>query len=146
MLRGVGQQVVQDLDDALPVGHHPGQVRGQVDEDGVPAAPAQERGCGPGPPGLATSEGSGVTDRVPVSMAPGIQQVADQAPHVIGLPVDEAEELNHLGRGRDRRGAQHAGGGALDRGQGSPQLVADHIQELGPHPLQLHQRCQDPEG
>ena len=141
VLPGVGQQVVQDLDDALPVGHHPGQVRRQVDQDSVPAAPAQE-----GVAGLVHQTGDigglGGHRQGAGFDAPGIQQVADQAPHVIGLLVNEPEELNHLGRGRDGRGAQHGDGGAFDRGQRGSQLVADHAQELGPQPLQLHQRRQ----
>ena len=41
--RGVREQVVQDLHDALPVGHHAGQLRPQVYLDGMPHAAAQER-------------------------------------------------------------------------------------------------------
>ena len=47
ILGRVGEEVVQHLDEALPVSPHPGQVRRQVDLDGVPAAAAQE-----GLPGL----------------------------------------------------------------------------------------------
>ena len=52
-------------------------------------------------------EGAGVD-------APGIQQVADQAAHVVGLVVDDAEELPHLGGVQIRRGVQDGGGGTLD--------------------------------
>ena len=40
--RGVGEQVVQHLHDALPVGQHGGQVGRQVDPDGVPTAATNE--------------------------------------------------------------------------------------------------------
>ena len=43
MARGIGQQVVQNLHDAPPVGHHAGQVWRKVDEHGLPVAAAQER-------------------------------------------------------------------------------------------------------
>ena len=74
--------------------------------------------------------------------APRIQQVADQAAHVIGLLVDDPEELKYLGRLRRRRAVQHGRGRALDCGQRGPQLVAHHAQELGPQPLQFLQRSQ----
>ena len=40
---GVGEEVVEHLHDAPPLGHDPGQVRRQVDEHGVRAAAPQER-------------------------------------------------------------------------------------------------------
>ena len=43
---GVGEQVVEHLHQALPVGHYPGQVGRQVDADGVPPAAAEERPAG----------------------------------------------------------------------------------------------------
>ena len=46
----------------------------------------------------ATSEGSGATESVPDSMAPRVQQVADQPAHVPSLLDDDAVELAHLGR------------------------------------------------
>ena len=80
----VGEQVVQDLHEALPVGHHPGQVRRQVEEDAVPATAGQE-----GVPRLVHQRGhvrglGGHRQRARVD-APGIEQVADEAAHVIGL-------------------------------------------------------------
>ena len=54
----------------------------------------------------------------------------------------DAEELRHLGRGDEARGAERRGGRALDRGQWRAQLVAHHAQELGPHALDLPQRRQ----
>ena len=97
VLRGVGEQVVQDLDDAPPVGHHPGQLRREVDQDGVPGAAAQE-----GVPRLVHQGGDlgglgGDRQRARLD-APRIQQGADETLHVIGLPVDDPEELEHLGR------------------------------------------------
>ena len=71
--------------------------------------------------------------------APGIQQIADQAPHVIGLLVDDVEELEHLGRLQRRGGAQHGCRRALDGSQGSAQFVDHQAQELGPRSFQLLQ-------
>ena len=134
-------EVVEDLHDALPVGHHARQVRRQVDANGVPPAAAQE-----GAAGLVHQarhlRGLG-SDRERAGLdAPRVQQVADQAPHVVGLLVDDPEELQHLGRVERLRGVQHGGGRALDGGQRRPQLVAHHAQELGPQPLELLQRRQ----
>ena len=138
---GVGEQVVEHLHQALPVGHDPGQVGRQVDADGVSPAAADER-----PAGLVHQRGNlrGLgRDRQRAGVdAPGVEQVADQAVHAVGLLVDDAEELRHLGRAEDTRGAEHRGGRALDRGQRRAQLVAHHAQELGTHALQLAKRLQ----
>ena len=139
--RGVGEQVVEHLHQARPVGHDPGQVGRQVDADGVPPAAADERAAG-----LVHQRGDlgGLgRDRQRAGVdAPGVEQVADQAVHAVGLLVDDAEELRHLGRADDARGAEHRGGRALDRGQRRAQLVAHHAQELGPHALELSKRLQ----
>ena len=58
---------------------------------------------------------------------------------MIGLLVDDVEELKHLCRLQLRRGTQHGGGRALDGGQRGPQFVAHQAQELRPRPLQLLQ-------
>ena len=71
---------------------------------------------------------------------PGIQQVADQAAHVVGLVVDDAEELPHLGRVQVRRGVQHGGGRTLDGRQRRAQLVAHHAEELGAQAVQFLER------
>ena len=71
-----------------------------------------------------------------------VQQVADHAPHQVGLVGDDAEELAHLRRVQGRALVQQGGGRAPDGGQGQAQLVADHTQELGPQPLQLLQAGQ----
>ena len=138
---GVGQQVVEHLHRALPVGHDPGQAGRQVDADGVPPAAADERAAG-----LVHQRGDirglGRDRQRPGFDAPGVEQVANQVVHAVGLLVDDAEELRHLGRTEDARGAEHRGGRALDRGQRRPQLVAHHAQELGPHALQLPKRRQ----
>ena len=42
--------------------------------------------------------------------APGVEQVADQAVHAVGLLVDDAEELRHLGWADEARGAERRGG------------------------------------
>ena len=97
--RGVGEQVVQHLDDAPPVGHRTRQVRRQVDQHAVPAAAAQEGVPGPLHQARDRRRFGGYRERPRVD-APDIEQVADQPAHVIGLLVDDAEELAHLGRGR----------------------------------------------
>ena len=61
---------------------------------------------------------------------------------MIGLLVDDPEELDHLGRVQGRRSAQHRRGRALDRGQRGPQFVAHQTQELGSRAFQLRQRRQ----
>ena len=139
--RGVGEQVVEHLHQALPVGHDPGQAGRQVDADGVPPATADERAAG-----LVHQRGElgglGRDRQRPGFDAAGVEQVANQVVHAVGLLVDDAEELRHLGRSEDARGAEHRGGRALDRGQRRAQLVAHHAQELGPHALQLPKRRQ----
>ena len=139
--RGVGEQVVEHLHQALPVGHDPGQVGRQVDADGVSPAAADERAAG-----LVHQRGElgGLgRDRERAGVdTPGVEQVADQAVHAVGLLVNDAEELRHLGRGDEARGAERRGGRALDRGQRRAQLVAHHAQELGPHALDFLQRRQ----
>ena len=80
----VGEQVVQDLDDAPPVRRHPGQVRRQVDVQVVPAtAPAKEQ-----VPGLVHQGGNlhglGVHRQGTGLDAGHVQQVADQTPHADG--------------------------------------------------------------
>ena len=67
--RSVGEEVVEDLDDAPPVGQHPRQVRRQVDEYRVPAASAQE-GFLAWSTKPATSAGWGETVSEPVSILP----------------------------------------------------------------------------
>ena len=44
----VGEEVVQDLDDALPVSHHPGQVCREIDLYDVPPSTAQASGINTG--------------------------------------------------------------------------------------------------
>ena len=138
---GVGEQVVQHLHDAPPVGHRGRQVRRQVDRHAVPAAAAQEGVPGPLHQARDLRRFGGYRERARVD-APDIEQVADQAAHVIGLLVDDAEELAHLGRVELRSGVQRGGGRTLDRGQRRAQLVAHHAQELGPQALQLLERRQ----
>ena len=137
----VGQEVGQHLDDAAAVGHHPGQIRRQVDLDGVPAFSTQEH-----VPGLFHQAGHlrrlGADRQRARLDATRIQQIVDQAVHVIGLLIDDAEELLHHGRVRGRRRPQRGGGRALDGGQRNPEFVAHHTQELGPQPLQLLQWSQ----
>ena len=138
---GVGEQVVQHLHDAVAVGHRPGQVRRQVDDEPVPGAAGQERGARPVHQrrdlrGLRRDRQRARVD------APGVQQVGDEAAHAVGLLVDDPEELPNLGRTVEPRGAEHRGGRALDGGERGAQLVAHHAQELRPHALQLLERRQ----
>ena len=107
----------------------------------MPAAAAQEGVPGPVHQARDLRRFGGYRERARVD-APDIQQVADQAAHVIGLLVDDAEELSHLGRVELRSGVQRGGGRTLDRGQRRAQLVAHHAQELGPQALQLLERRQ----
>ena len=113
---GVGEQVVQHLDDAPAVGQRARQVRRQIDQHAVPAAAAQEGVPGPLHQVRDLRRIGGYRERARVD-APNIQQVADQPAHVIGLLVDDAEELAHLGRVELRFGAQRGRGRSLDRGQ-----------------------------
>ena len=134
--RGVGQEVVQHLHDALAVGQHRRQAVRQVDHDGVPGA-AGEEGVARLLHQSADLRGLG-RDRERAGFdAPGIEQVGDQPDHAVGLVVDDAEELARLGRCHEPRGAEGGGGRALDRGQRHAQLVAHHAEKLGAHPLQL---------
>ena len=74
----VGQQVAQDLDDALPVRQHPRQVRRQVDAERIPAPSAQVHVSGLIHDGLEL-HGLGC-DRQPARLdVRRVQQVADQA-------------------------------------------------------------------
>ena len=131
----VREEVVQDLNDALPVGHHAGQVLRQVGGDRVPAAAAEEtrprrvhqhrhlRGFG--------------RDRERARRdAPRIQQVPDQTAHPGRLLVYDAEELHHFGPGESRLGGEHRARRSLDRGERRAQLVTHDREELRPHPLE----------
>ena len=137
--RGVGQQVVQDLRDPPPVGPHQRQARSGVDVDAVPVPAAEEGTLGQ------------VDDRRQVGRLGGhrqgssldaghVQQVVDQVSHVVGLVLDEAEELADFGRIQRHRRVPHRGRGALDRCERRPELVAHHRQELAPQPLEILQR------
>ena len=132
----VRDEVVQHLDDARLVRHHPRQVRRQVDLERVPAPAAEERVARLihqdghlGGPGLERQR-AGVD-------ASGVQQVAEQPVHAVGLLVDDAEELAGLGRLQHPRGAQRRGARALDGGQRRAQLVAHQAQELRPRALEV---------
>ena len=61
---------------------------------------------------------------------------------MIGLLVDDAAELQRLGRVQRRCCAEHGGRRALDRGQRRPQLVAHHVQKLGAHAFHFVERRQ----
>ena len=137
MPRRIGEEVVENLDDAAPVCQHPGQVGRQIDQDGMAAATTQE-----GVPGLVHQVGYlgrlRPDRQSPRLDAACVQQVADQALHVIGLLFDDTEKLRHLGR--VRRGFLDGGGQALDGAQRHAQFVTHQAEKLGSRPLQLLQR------
>ena len=56
---------------------------------------------------------------------------------MVSLVSDDADELANHGRVEVGPCVHDHGGGALDGGQGSPQLMAHHSQELGPQPFQF---------
>ena len=93
----VGEQVAQHLDDAPPVRHDQRQVGLKVDVDVVTAASAQERVLG-----LVDQEDR-VRRRRSHRQLPGVdaghvQQVGDQAAHLVGLLLNNPEEKVHFGR------------------------------------------------
>ena len=139
--RGVGEQVVQHLHDALPVGHHAGQALGEVDAHRVPAVAGKEGG-----PRLLDQLphlGGLGRHRERAGVDPSrVEQVAEQPAHAVGLLVDDAEELPHLRRAEGLRRAQHRRGGTLDGGERRAQLVTHHPQEIRPHPVKGLERPQ----
>ena len=135
----VREQVAEHLHDALRIGHRPRQVGREVDEHGMAAPAGQERGAGPVDE-RGDVRGLGRDGERPRLDAARVEEVRDQAPHAVGLPVDDAEELAHLGPGRGRGGMEHGRRRALDRGERRAQLVAHHLAELRPLPLELLER------
>ena len=95
-LRGVfgrvGQQIADDLDDAPPVGHHQGQIGRNVDGEVVPAPRAAEGA--PCPVHQHRHLRRFGSDRQRARLdARHVQQVGNQVVHVVGLLVDDPEEL-----------------------------------------------------
>ena len=137
--RGVGEEVVQHLHDAPPVGHHPGKVRRKVDQHAVAPAAAEERA-----PRALHQLGHLRRlgrDRERARLdAPGVEQVADEPAHVVGLLDDEAVELAHLRRVEPRRLVEQRHRRALDGGERRAKLVAHQAQKLGAQPLHLVER------
>ena len=137
----VRQQVAEHLDDALRVGHRAGEVRREIDREGVAAPAGQEGG-----PGLVDQRGDarglGVDGERARLDAPRVEEVGDEAVHMVGLGVDDADELEHLGTGRGPRGGERRSRRALDRGEGGAELVAHHPEELGALTLELDERAQ----
>ena len=136
---GVGEEVVQHLHDALAVGHHRRKPGRQVDEHGVPGA-AREEGVARLVDERRHLRRLGLDRERARVDAPRVEQVGDEADHVIGLPVDDAEELAHLDRAEHPPGAEHRGGRALDGGQRRAQLVAHQAEELRAQALELLER------
>ena len=141
MAGGVGQQIVQHLHDAFPVGEHRRQVGRQVDEDVVPGAAGQERVAGLVHQETHLRGFRGDRQRARIG-ASRVEQVANQTVHEIGLFVDDTEELAHFGRIEFPRGVQHRRRRSLDGGQRRTQFVAHHAEKLGPRPVQFLQRRQ----
>ena len=137
--RSVREQVAEHLHDALRIGQYARQVGREVDQDGISAAAGYERGAG-----LVDQRsdvrGLGLDGERPRLDASRVEQISDQAPHVVGPAVDDAEELDHLGLGRGRGTVEHGRRRALDRGQRRAQFVAHHPEELRALPLKLLER------
>ncbi|MCY4634340.1 MAG: hypothetical protein OXG04_07530, partial [Acidobacteria bacterium] len=136
---GVGEQVAEHLDDAGAVGHHARQVRRQIDGHVVAGAPGQERAARRvderarvGRLGI-DRQGAGVDTA-------GVEQVADEVRHPVGLVVDDAEELHELRNPERAPRVEHSRGGALDGGERHAQLVAHHAEEVGAHAVELLER------
>ena len=134
----VGEEIVQHLDDPPTVRQYPGQVRRCVDLDAVPVAPA-EKGVPRQFDHRRHVDRFGSDGERPRLDACEVQQIVDEVAHVVGMLLDDAEELEHLRLVERRRGVQHGGGGALYRRQRCAEFVADHAEELGPQTLQLFQ-------
>ena len=131
---GVGQEVGEHLDDAPPVGEYQGQARFDVDLQAVPG-PGGGEGA-PGPFHQRGQLGGFGADRQRACLDAGdVQQVGDQLFHVVGLVVDDPDELARHRRVEVGRRVHDRGGGAFDGGQGRQQLVADRGQEVGPQPF-----------
>ena len=95
--RRVRQEIAENLDDPRAVGHCPRQVFRQVDAHDPVDGTAQE-----GTAGLIHQRGDigrlGRHRQRARRDAPVVEQVADQAAHLVGLLVDDPKELQHLGR------------------------------------------------
>ena len=132
----VGQQVAQNLHDAPSVRHHQGQVRLDFDDEAVPAPRVGEAVSGPVHE-RGHLRGFGIDRQRSRLDARHVQQVGDQSVHVVGLVLDDPEELADHRRIEVGGGIQDGGGGALDGGQRDAQFVAYRCQKLRPHSLQF---------
>ena len=138
---GVGEQVVQHLDDALRVGHYPRQVGWKIDQYVVAGSAAREGGPRPLQQRADLQGFRGDRERSGVD-ASRIEQIGEQVAHLVGLLVDNAMKLAQLRRVQGPGRAEQRAGGALDRQKRCPQFVADHAQEVGPQPVQLAKRLE----
>ena len=141
MLGGVAQQVEQDLDDAARVGHYPAEFGRQVDFQIVPDAAGEEGAAGRfDEPVEADRLGP---HREFAGFDPGhVEQVGNQRLHALGLLFDDPQELGRRGRVDAQPGLDQGPDRAFDRAERGAQLVADHGQELGPHPHEVFERGQ----
>lgn len=85
----------------------------------APANAVRDRSTSP-----ASSRASGSTGITPGADAPGVEEVADQPVHAVGLLADNAQELAQLRAVGVAGPLERGGGRALDRGQRRAQLVA----------------------
>ena len=138
---GVGEEVVEHLHDAPPVGHHRRKVRRQVDGDGVPPSPARERRACPLDEG-ADLLGPGVHEERARADARRVHQVGDQPVHAVGLLLDDAQELAQLRPVGVARVPQCRRRRALDGRERPPEFVAHQSQELRAGALQRLERGQ----
>ena len=122
------------------VRHDPGQVRGYVNRDDVCNSLTGKRlSC------LFHQvfqvRGFGSDRQRPRLDLRHIDEVVDQMAHMVGLLIDNPEELAGLGGVQRIGGAEHGCRRALDGAQRRPQLVAHHAEEIRELPLRLLQRC-----
>ena len=133
------RRVADDLHDAPSVGHDQGKVGGELDLELIAAAGVEEAVLGLVHQARDVGRLRGYRERAGLD-ARHVEEIAHEAAHVLGLVVDDAEELAHLGGVQAAGIVQERAGRALDRGQRYLQLVADHGQELRPQPIQLLER------
>ena len=116
-----------------------GKVGGELDLEFVAAAGVEEAVLGLVHQARDVGRLRGYRERAGLD-ARHVEEIAHEAAHVLGLVVDDAEELAHLGGVQAAGIVQERAGRALDRGQRYLQLVADHAQELRPQPIELLER------
>ena len=127
---GVGEQVGEDLGHAALVSHYSGQVGLQIDVEVVSAACAEESISGLVDE-FSYSGGFGGYGESTGFDAGDVEEVVDETAHVVGLLVDDAEELDHFGGVEGVGGAEYSSGRAFDGSEWHAQFVAHHGEEFG---------------